>query len=110
MKPGSALPRCREWLSMRARYWHYWIGLVLSVAAVPVLRKLHLPVCFDWKTFGTAYWVLTLQSIFVAVLLCLVGMPRRAVLDPLIERYRRRPFRIAILLLYFLALDWAFTW
>jgi len=95
---------------MKPRYWHYWIGLLLSMALVPVLRGLHLPVRFDWKTFGTAYWILTVQSVFVAAVLCLIGLPGQAILGPLAERYQREPLRIVLLLLYLTALGWAFTW
>ncbi|HLM79636.1 MAG TPA: phosphatase PAP2 family protein [Terriglobales bacterium] len=96
---------------MKPRYWHYWISLLLSVALVPVLRGLHLPAKFDWIKLGTAYWlVLAAQSVFVAALLCLIGLPRPAILGPLVERYRREPLRIVLLLLYLTALGWAFTW
>jgi hypothetical protein len=96
---------------MRPRYCHYWIGLLLSAALVPILEKLRLPVTFDWVTLGTAYWlVLAAQSIFTATLLCLIGLPRQATLGPLIERYRREPLRLVFLLLSFIVLGWAFTW
>lgn len=96
---------------MQPRYWHYWISLLLSAALIPALRFLHLPLSFDWKTLGIAYWfVLSAQSIFVAAALCLIGLPRQTVLAPLLERYRREPIRIALLLLYFGILAWAFGW
>ena len=40
---------------MSLRYWHYWISLLLLAAMVPVLRSQHLPLKFDWVTFGVAY-------------------------------------------------------
>jgi PAP2 superfamily len=95
---------------MKPRYWHYWISLLLSIALIPVLRGLHLPVRFDWKALGGAYWILAGQSVFVAALLCLIGLPWQAVLRPLIERYQREPLRIVLLLLYLAALGWALTW
>lgn len=95
---------------MRPRYWHYWIGLLMGLALVPVLLALRLPARFDWIAICTAFWVLAVRSIFVAVVLCLVGMPGRAILEPLVERYRRRPLRMVLLLLYFLALSRDFTW
>jgi hypothetical protein len=96
---------------MKPRYWHYWTGSFLSIALIPVLRKLHLPVRFDWITLGVAYWfVLAAQSIFVGAILCLIGFPKQAVLMPLSERYRRNPLRIVLLLLYLIILGWAFTW
>src|ERR1700730_4674032 len=96
---------------MKPRHWHYWIGLLLSIVLIPVLRGLHIPAKFDWIALGTAYWlVLAAQSIFVAAVLCLIGLPGQAILRPLVERYRREPIRIVLLLLYFGALGWAFTW
>ncbi len=95
---------------MKPRYWHYGISLLLSIALIPVLRGLHLPVRFDWKALGGAYWILAGQSVFVAALLCLIGLPWQAVLRPLIERYQREPVRIVLLLLYLAALGWALTW
>ena len=96
---------------MKPRHWHYWIGLLLSIALIPLLRWLHIPVKFDWIALGTAYWlVLAAQSIFVAAVLCLIGLPRSTMLRPLVERYRREPIRIVLLLLFFAALGWAFTW
>ena len=60
---------------MKPRYGHYWISLLLGVALVPVLRRLHLPVRFDWKALATAYGILTMQSVFLAAMLCLIGLP-----------------------------------
>src|SRR5579863_2101870 len=49
---------------------HYWIGLLLGVALIPVLRSQHLPLKFDWITLGVAYWLmLAAQSIFLAAIL-----------------------------------------
>ncbi len=96
---------------MKPRYWHYWVGLLLSIALIPVLRRLHLPASFDWIRLGTAYWlVLAAQSVFLAAMLCLVGLPRQVMIGPLVERYRQEPLRIVLLLLYLAALGWAFTW
>ena len=94
----------------KPRYWHYWIGLLLSVALVPLLRRLDLPVNFDWIALVTAYWiVLAAQAVFVAAVLCLIGLPRPAILQPLVDRYRRAPVRIVFLLIFFVVLAWAFT-
>jgi hypothetical protein len=96
---------------MKPRYWHYWIGLFLSVALIPILRELHLPTRFDWITLGVAYWlVLAAQSIFVAAVLCLIGFPKQIAFTPFSERYRRNPLRIVLLLVYLGILGWAFTW
>jgi hypothetical protein len=96
---------------MKPRHWHYWISLLLSIVLIPLLHGLHIPAKFDWIGLGTAYWlVLAAQSIFVAAVLCLIGLPVQTMLRPLVERYRREPIRIVLLLLYFGALGWAFTW
>jgi PAP2 superfamily len=95
---------------MKPRYWHYWIGILLSVALIPVLRGLHLPVRFDWIALGTAYWlVLAAQAVFVAAVLCLIGLPGQAILQFLVERYRRAPLRIVSLLIFVTVLAWALT-
>jgi PAP2 superfamily len=96
---------------MRLRDCHYAIGLLLSLGLIPVFRALDLPVQFDWMHLGIAFWIiLTAQSIFVAALLCLIALPRQVVFDPLVDRYRRNPLRIVLLLLYLGILAWAFTW
>jgi PAP2 superfamily len=85
--------------------------LASSVALIPVLRRLHLPTRFDCFTLGTAYWlVLAAQSIFAAAVLCVIGLSGQPILGPLVERYRREPLRIVLLLLYLAVLGWAFTW
>jgi hypothetical protein len=95
---------------MRPTYWHYWIGMVLCIALAPLLHGLHLPLRFDWIALGSAYWfVLAAQSIFVAAVLCLIGMPGQMIFQPLIARYQREPLRIALMLIYLGILSWAFT-
>jgi len=96
---------------MRLSYWHYWTSLLMGLALVPVLRSQHLPLRFDWVTLGIAYWfVLAAQSIFVAVLLCLIGLRREQILGPLVTRYGQNRLRIVALLIYFALLVWATTW
>jgi hypothetical protein len=96
---------------MKPRYWHYWIGALLSAALIPLLLRLHLPLSFDWRTLAIAYWfVLAAQSVFLAAFLCVIGMPWRSALRPFLERYRREPLRFALLLAYFFILGWAFGW
>jgi PAP2 superfamily len=96
---------------MNRRYWHYWTSLLLTAALVPILRRLHLPFNFDWKTLGIAFWiVLDAQSIFVAVLLGLIGLPAETMIKPLLHRYQRQPLRFLLLVLYAGILFWAFGW
>jgi len=96
---------------MKPSHWHYWIGLALLLAVVPVLRSQHLPLKFDWITLGVAYWfVLAAQSIFVAALLCVIGLPREQGVGPLLARYRENPLQVIFVLLYFAILVWMTTW
>jgi hypothetical protein len=93
---------------MHPRYWHYWVSLLLCAALVPVLRSQHLPLKFDWTTLFVAYWfVLTVQAIFLAMLLYLIGFPRQQTWEPVVARYRQTPVRIAFVILYFGILIWA---
>src|SRR5439155_8027852 len=79
---------------MKANSWHYWTSLLMGVALVPVLRIQHLPLRFDWITLGVAYWFfLAAQSIFVAVMLWLIGLPHKEFLDPFRRRCRQDRFR-----------------
>jgi hypothetical protein len=96
---------------MSPRNWHYWISLLLGLALVPVLRSQNLPVKFDWITLSIAYWfVLSAQSIFVAVLLGLIGLRREQLLGPFLARYRENPLRIIPLLLFVAILVWITGW
>jgi hypothetical protein len=96
---------------MKPRYWHYWISLFLGAAVIPILLHLRLPLGFDWKSLAIAYWlVLAAQSIFVAAILYLIGLPGQSMFRVVLERYRREPFRMVLLLLYFGIVCWAFGW
>jgi hypothetical protein len=96
---------------MRPCYWHYWIGLLLCLALVPVLRSQGLPLEFDWITLGIAFWfILTAQSIFVAVLLSLIGLPKEEVARPFLARCRQNPLRSVALIFFFAILGWLTTW
>ena len=95
---------------MRLRHTHYWLSLLMAAALVPVLRSQHLPLKFDWITLGVAYWfILAAQSIFVAALLCVIGMPFSQTLRPLLQRYREQPLRVLVLVLFFGLLVWALS-
>src|ERR1700733_8489471 len=73
--PGS-LGEVEIKIPMKPRYWHYWITALLGAIVIPSLLHLHLPVRFDWKSLAIAYWlVLAVHSIFVAAILCLIGLP-----------------------------------
>lgn len=96
---------------MKRCYWHYGISSLMLAALVPVLRSQGLPLRFDWVTLGVAYWViLAAQSIFVATLLAVIGMPRELVWNPFVARYRKNPVRLLALLFFSCALVWTTTW
>jgi hypothetical protein len=96
---------------MKPSYWHYWISLLLGLALIPVLRSQHLPLKFEWITLSIAYWlVLAAQSIFVAVVLCVIGLPGDRALWPWLARYRASPLRIVPLLIFFAILVLATGW
>jgi PAP2 superfamily len=96
---------------MKRRNWHYWISLLLGLALVPVLRSQNLPLKFDWITLSVAYWlVLAAQSIFAAVVLCLIGLPGGQLLEPFLSRYRQNPLRIVPLLVFVAILVWLTNW
>jgi hypothetical protein len=83
----------------------------LGIALVPCLQWLRLPLRFDWVTLATAYWfVLAAQALFVAAILWSIGLPRQFVLGPLVNRYRRQPLRIVLLLIYVIVLASCLTW
>jgi hypothetical protein len=105
-----SLPSVLRLNMVKPRYWHYWIGLLLVIACVPLLRRLHLPLRFDWITLCTEYWLVrSVQSVFAAVVLCLIGFREQSIVRPLVERYRREPLRIVLLLVYLSVLVRLFT-
>jgi len=100
----------KSYSPMRSRYWHYWISLLLCLGLVPVLRSQQLPLKFDWITLGVAYWLfLASESIFLAVLLGLIGLRREQVLEPLLARYGKS-LRWLPLLVYFAVLALTTSW
>lgn len=93
------------------RGFHYWITALLALALIPCLRKLNLPVNFDWAKLASAYWiVLTAQSIFVATLLYVIGFPGKETFGPAIQRLRGEKVRILFIVIFLAVLVWALTW
>jgi hypothetical protein len=111
MKPDEDSPKSGPKLDLiKPSYWHYWIGLLLSIACVPLFRSLHLPLRFDWSALGIEYWLVrSVQSVFATAILCLIGFPA-PLLGPLIERYRRKPLRALLLFAYSAVLANLFIW
>src|SRR5579863_3781681 len=96
-------------IAMKLRYMHRWVSLLLSVALIPLLWHLHLPLRFDWIKLGIAYWfVLAAQSIFVATLLYVIGIAKRDARKAFVDRWRQEPMRIVLLFFFFSILAWAF--
>lgn len=93
---------------LQPRSLHLWISLLLAAALIPALRSQNLPLRFDWITLGVAYWlVLAAQSVFVAAILCVIGLPAQQAWKPLWAKYRSNPLRILLMLLFFALLTWA---
>lgn len=85
--------------------------MLLCTTLVPVLHSQRLSAKFDWVTLAVAYWVvLAVQSMFLAAILCVIGMPREQVWEPFLARYQENPFRIVPVVGYFVVLVWATTW
>ena len=82
----------------------------MGVGLIPLFRALHLPIRFDWQGLASAFWlVLCAQSIFVTVILVLIGFPRN-IFVPTLQRLWHQKARIVLAVVYFLILFWIFTW
>jgi hypothetical protein len=85
--------------------------MLLILALIPVLNRLHLPIVFDWTRLISLYWlVLATQSIFVATLLFLIGGSMEQGLGPFLVRIQQNKIRIVFGVSYFVILLWALTW
>lgn len=77
----------------------YWATLALLIALVPIMRAVGLPLKFGWADYFESYWVaLTLQSIFAACLLYVVGSPYAETLGSVIRRIRKQKARLLFLI------------
>jgi hypothetical protein len=87
---------------------HYWVGALLALSAVPLLKHFHLPLQFDWLRLSGQYWLLLAErAIFAAAFLCVIGFPS-TVWMPAFHRIWREKLRIVILALFCSGLWWAF--
>ncbi len=78
-------------------HWHVVLTLCLATMLWPALRHTGLPLAFDWGIFPT-YWVgLTLQSIFLGVLLCVIGIPSELAVGPWWRRMLGEKIRLVLL-------------
>ena len=83
------------------RYGVAWVdgGLLLAAALVliPVYWRSGLPFSMDLCTLAGAYWASTAaDSIFWAVVLCLIGFPVKETVSPFIGRMRQNPKFVGI--------------
>ncbi len=92
--------------SLWPKTFHYWVSALLALAALPLLKRSHLPMQFDWLSLAFQYWVLLAErAIFATVILCLIGFPS-TVWMPAFQRIWQEKLRIVILGLFFLGLWW----
>jgi hypothetical protein len=102
----TILPRGQNY----SRDSHFWVSALLGVALLPLLKRLNLPVAFDWLKLGSAYWlVLAAQSIFVATLLSFLMIAPETPFRPL-PRLRQAAPRVLVVLVFFFVLGWTLTW
>ncbi len=78
---------------------HYWATLLLVVALVPIMRAVGLPLKFAWAEYFVTYWVaLTIQSVFAACILYVVGYPYAETVGPIFRRIRNQKARLLFLI------------
>ena len=91
--------------------FHYWFSAVLLLLLLPCLRRLNLPLNLDWAWFLFIQWLaLGVLSIFLALLLYLIGFATRESLSPVVNRFRRNPLKIVFFMIYFFVLWWSAGW
>ena len=90
------------------RHLHWFISGLLLLGLVPAFLLLHLPFVFAWGTFVGAFFGFTLQSLLLALLLYLVGFPRRVTLAPMLRRYLDQKARIPALVAFISLMIWEF--
>jgi PAP2 superfamily len=89
---------------------HYWTTALLILAAVPLLKHFNLPLNFRWLVLGAFYLLLSIQAIFVAVLLCLLGFEPKKTFGPTLRRFKEEKLRLLVVLIFFVILAWALSW
>ncbi len=89
--------------------FHLGMTALLSVALVPLLVALNLPVRFDWSNLLIPYWVgFPVQSVVVASLLYFINFPFSQTAQPLWARYRKEKQRLLILIPLWIFLRWLY--
>jgi hypothetical protein len=90
---------------------HYWATALLMIGLVPCLRRMNLPLKFDWIRLSWAYWiVLAAHAIFLATVLCVVGFEPEKSFGPMLRRFKDEKLRIIAVLAFFFILHSALTW
>jgi hypothetical protein len=83
---------------------------LLMGALLPLLQHFNLPILFNWPVLGAFYLLLSIQAVFLAVLLCALGFGPTKTLAPTVRRFRNEKLRIALVTAFFFVLRWALPW
>jgi hypothetical protein len=89
---------------------HYWVTTLLILGLVPLLKRFNLPVNFNWAVLGAFYLLLSMQAIFLAVLLCLLGFEREKTFGPTLRRFKDQKLRILPVISFLLVLCMVLPW
>ena len=89
---------------------HYWATALLILGLVPLLKRYNLPVNFKWAVLGAFYLLLSMQAIFLGVLLCLLGFDPKKTFGPTLQRFKEEKLRILPVLAFFLVLCMVLPW
>jgi hypothetical protein len=77
---------------------HCGATILLTVALVPILRSVGLPLRFTWTDYLISYWlVLPVQSVFAACLLYVAAFPCEETLAPVFQRIGKQKVRLLFL-------------
>jgi PAP2 superfamily len=98
----SILKKCRR--------LNYWATAVLLLGLVPLLKRFNLPVNFNWAVLGAFYLLLSMQAIFLAVLLCLLGFEPKKTFGPMLRQFKDGKLRILPVLAFLLVLCVVLPW
>ena len=89
---------------------HYWVTALLILGLVPLLKRLNLPVNFNWAVLGAFYLLLSMQAIFLAVLLCVLGFEPKKTFGPTLHRFKDEKLRILPVITFLLVLCMVLPW
>ena len=89
---------------------HYWVTALLILGLVPLLKRFNLPVNFTWGVLGAFYLLLSMQAVFLAALLCLLGFEPKKTFRPTLHRFKDEKLRILPVLAFLLVLCMVLPW